>query len=78
VPRRPGAESPRHLQPLTQIAPRTGDDGSAGVGDGDEFNSGLGVLLAEPLPADARELLLVMQHELPNLGCAPSIAGSSS
>ena len=52
---------------LTQIATRTGDDGSTGLGDGsrvpkdhlrvqamgdvDELNSGLGVLLAEPLPA---------------------------
>ncbi|MEO6362812.1 MAG: cob(I)yrinic acid a,c-diamide adenosyltransferase [Caldimonas sp.] len=69
---------------LTQIATRTGDDGSTGLGDGsrvgkshlrvaamgdvDELNSNLGVLLAEPLPADVRELLVVVQHELFNLG----------
>ena len=75
---------------LTQITTRTGDDGTTGLGDGtrvpkthlrvaamgdvDELNSGLGVLLAEPLPADVRELLVVVQHELFNLGgelCIP-------
>jgi len=69
---------------LTQIATRTGDDGTTGLGDGqrvakdhlrvaamgdvDELNSNLGVLLAEPLPAELRELLVVIQHELFNLG----------
>lgn len=69
---------------LTQIATRTGDDGSTGLSDGsrvskdhlrvqamgdvDELNSNLGVLLAEPLPGDIRELLVVIQHELFNLG----------
>ena len=78
---------------LTQIATRTGDDGSTGLGDGsrvpkahlrvaamgdvDELNSGLGVLLAEPLPADVRELLVVIQHELFNLGGELSIPGYS-
>jgi cob(I)alamin adenosyltransferase len=75
---------------LTQISTRTGDDGTTGLGDGtrvpkdhlriaamgdvDELNSQLGVLLAEPLPADVRELLVVVQHELFNLGgelCIP-------
>jgi cob(I)alamin adenosyltransferase len=76
---------------LTQIATRTGDDGSTGLGDGtrvpkdhlrvqamgdvDELNSGLGVLLAEPLPPDVRELLVVIQHELFNLGGELSIPG---
>jgi cob(I)alamin adenosyltransferase len=76
---------------LTQIATRTGDDGSTGLGDGsrvpkdhlrvmamgdvDELNSGLGVLLAEPLPADVRELLVIIQHELFNLGGELSIPG---
>jgi cob(I)alamin adenosyltransferase len=76
---------------LTQIATRTGDDGSTGLGDGtrvpkdhlrvmamgdvDELNSGLGVLLAEPLPADVRELLVTIQHELFNLGGELSIPG---
>ena len=76
---------------LTQIATRTGDDGSTGLGDGtrvakdalrvqamgdvDELNSGLGVLLAEPLPDDVRELLVTIQHELFNLGGELSIPG---
>jgi tRNA-guanine transglycosylase len=45
------------------------------MGDVDELNSGLGVLLAEPLPADVRELLVVIQHELFNLGGELSIPG---
>ena len=76
---------------LTQIATRTGDDGTTGLGDGsrvpkahlrvvamgdvDELNSGLGVLLAEQLPGDVRELLVVIQHELFNLGGELSIPG---
>ena len=76
---------------LTQIATRTGDDGSTGLGDGsrvpkthlriaamgdvDELNSHLGVLLAEPLPDDVRALLVVVQHELFNLGGELSIPG---
>lgn len=76
---------------LTQIATRTGDDGTTGLGDGtrtrkdalrvqamgdvDELNSSLGVLLAEPLPDDVRELLVTVQHELFNLGGELSIPG---
>ena len=45
------------------------------MGDVDELNSGLGVLLAEPLPDDVRELLVVIQHELFNLGGELSIPG---
>ena len=76
---------------LTQIATRTGDDGSTGLGDGsrvpkdhlrvaamgdvDELNSSLGVLLAEPLPDAVRELLVTIQHELFNLGGELSIPG---
>ena len=75
---------------LSQIATRTGDDGTTGLGDGsrvpkdhlriqamgdvDELNSQIGVLLAEPLPGDVRELLVTIQHELFNLGgelCMP-------
>jgi cob(I)alamin adenosyltransferase len=82
---------PRMAHRLTQIATRTGDDGSTGLGDGtrvpkdhlrvqamgdvDELNSGLGVLLAEPLPPDVRELLVAIQHELFNLGGELSIPG---
>jgi cob(I)alamin adenosyltransferase len=76
---------------LTQIATRTGDDGTTGLGDGtrvakshlriaalgdvDELNSNLGVLLAEPLPDDVRALIVVIQHELFNLGGELSIPG---
>ena len=76
---------------LTQIATRTGDDGTTGLGDGtrvpkdhlrvqamgdvDELNSTLGLLLAEPLPDAVRELLVVVQHELFNLGGELSIPG---
>jgi cob(I)alamin adenosyltransferase len=76
---------------LTQIATRTGDDGTTGLGNGervpkdhlrvqamgdvDELNSHLGVLLAEPLPDDVRDLLVVIQHELFNLGGELSMPG---
>lgn len=76
---------------LSQIATRTGDDGTTGLGDGsrvpkhhlrvmamgdvDELNSTLGVLLAEPLPEGVRQLLVVIQHELFNLGGELSIPG---
>ena len=102
MPGRPGARGPSALsQParyhprmsnrLTQIATRTGDDGTTGLGDGsrtrkdalrvqamgdvDELNSGLGVLLCEPLPDDIRTLLVTVQHELFNLGGELSIPG---
>jgi cob(I)alamin adenosyltransferase len=45
------------------------------MGDVDELNSHLGVLLAEPLPDDVRELLVTIQHELFNLGGELSIPG---
>ena len=76
---------------LSQIATRTGDDGTTGLGDGqrvpkdhlrvqamgdvDELNSNIGVLLAEPLPEDVRSLLVVVQHELFNLGGELSMPG---
>jgi cob(I)alamin adenosyltransferase len=76
---------------LTQIATRTGDDGSTGLGDGtrtrkdalrvqamgdvDELNSSLGEQHAEPLPEDVRALLVTIQHELFNLGGELSIPG---
>ena len=69
---------------LTQIATRTGDDGTTGLGDNsrvskasarpdalgdvDELNSHIGLLLCEDLPADVRELLVDIQHQLFNLG----------
>jgi cob(I)alamin adenosyltransferase len=76
---------------LTQIATRTGDDGTTGLGDNtrvrkdnprvaamgdvDELNSHVGVLLSEQLPADVRELLVEIQHQLFNLGGELSIPG---
>jgi len=76
---------------LTQIATRTGDDGTTGLGDNtrtsknslrvhamgevDELNSHLGVLLCEELPPGVRELLVEVQHQLFNLGGELSIPG---
>lgn len=76
---------------LTQIATRTGDDGTTGLGDNtrvskasarpqamgdvDELNSHIGLLLCEDLPADVRELLIDVQHQLFNLGGELSIPG---
>jgi len=76
---------------LTQIATRTGDDGTTGLGDGsrvpkdhrrvqamgdiDELNSTLGLLLTERLPDDVRELLVAIQHDLFDLGGELSIPG---
>ncbi|GAA6121087.1 cob(I)yrinic acid a,c-diamide adenosyltransferase [Acidovorax sp. FG27] len=76
---------------LTQIATRTGDDGTTGLGDNtrvskaslrphamgdvDELNSHIGLLLCEPLPDDVRTLLGDVQHQLFNLGGELSIPG---
>jgi cob(I)alamin adenosyltransferase len=75
---------------LSKIATRTGDKGTTGLGDGtrvdkdsirihaigevDELNSNLGVLLAEVLPDEMREELVSIQHDLFDLGgelCIP-------
>ncbi|BCO25362.1 cobalamin adenosyltransferase [Rhodoferax lithotrophicus] len=76
---------------LTQIATRTGDNGTTGLGDNtrvsknslrvhamgdvDELNSHIGVLLCEPMPEAVRSLLIEIQHELFNLGGELSIPG---
>jgi len=76
---------------LTQIATRTGDNGTTGLGDNtrvskdslrihamgdvDELNSHLGVLLCEHMPNDVRVLLVEIQHQLFNLGGELSIPG---
>ena len=76
---------------LTQIATRTGDDGSTGLGDNtrvpknhlrvaamgdvDELNSHIGLLLCETMPAPVRELLVDVQHQLFNLGGELSMPG---
>ncbi|MCG1041447.1 cob(I)yrinic acid a,c-diamide adenosyltransferase [Mycetohabitans sp. B8] len=75
---------------LSKIVTRTGDDGTtslgdasrvakddtriAAIGDVDELNSSLGVLLAETLPARVREVLIAVQHDLFDVGaqlCMP-------
>ncbi|CAB3775680.1 Cobalamin adenosyltransferase [Paraburkholderia caffeinitolerans] len=75
---------------LSKIVTRTGDDGTTGLGDGsrvrkddariaaigevDELNSHIGVLLCETLPDDVRAALTAIQHDLFDLGgelCMP-------
>ena len=76
---------------LTQITTRTGDNGTTGLGDNtrvskdslrvhamgdvDELNSNIGVLLCEAMPDGVRALLVEVQHQLFNLGCELSIPG---
>ncbi|MDR5736661.1 MULTISPECIES: cob(I)yrinic acid a,c-diamide adenosyltransferase [unclassified Caballeronia] len=78
---------------LSKIATRTGDDGTTGLGDGrrvskddarvaaigdvDELNSSIGVLLCEPLPTDIRDALTRIQNDLFDLGGELSIPGHS-
>ena len=77
---------------LSKIVTRTGDAGTTGLGDGsrvgkdspridalgevDELNSMLGVLLAEDLPAEVSDALLGVQNDLFDLGgelCCPGM-----
>ena len=76
---------------LSKIATRTGDKGETGLGDGtrvpkdsariqalgdiDELNSSIGVLLAEKIPAKLRQALLHIQHGLFDLGGEVCIPG---
>lgn len=76
---------------LSKIVTRTGDDGTTGLasgdriakdqpriaalGDVDELNSTIGLLLAEPLPAEVREALSGVQHDLFDLGGELSLPG---
>lgn len=78
---------------LSKIATRTGDAGETGLGDGtrvpkdslrihalgeiDELNSLLGVLLTEELPGEAASALLAVQHDLFDLGGETCIPGHS-
>lgn len=78
---------------LSKIYTRTGDAGTTGLGNGervsknsqrvhamgdvDELNALLGVLLCETLPGDVRELLVGVQHDLFDLGgelCIPEMS----
>jgi cob(I)alamin adenosyltransferase len=79
---------------LSKIITRTGDGGETGLGDGsrvrkdnprvaalgeiDELNSALGVLLAEPLADKIRSDLQSIQHDLFDLGGDVSIPGRST
>lgn len=77
---------------LSRIVTRTGDNGTTGLGDGsrttkdslridamgevDELNSCLGVLLCEALPDAVRIVLVDIQHDLFDLGgelCLPGM-----
>ena len=76
---------------LTKIYTRTGDDGTTGLADGsrvakdaprieaigdvDELNSVIGVLLTEELPASMRLALAAVQHDLFDLGGELSVPG---
>src|SRR5882672_413918 len=79
---------------LSKIITRTGDGGETGLGDGsrvrkdsprvaalgeiDELNSAIGVLLAEPVPEVIRESLEGVQHDLFDLGGDVSIPGRAT
>lgn len=76
---------------LSRIVTRTGDDGSTGLasgdriakdqtrvaamGDVDELNSSIGVLLTEAVPAPVRDALAGVQHDLFDLGGELSLPG---
>jgi len=78
---------------LSKITTRTGDAGDTGLGDGsrrgkdsarvhalgdiDELNCAIGLVLAEDLPLDMREALSEVQHDLFDLGGELSIPGHS-
>ncbi len=78
---------------LSKIVTRTGDEGKTGLGDGtrvgkddlriaaigdvDELNSSIGLVLAENLPGSVKESLLAIQHDLFELGAELCLPGQS-
>ena len=77
---------------LSKIVTRTGDAGTTGLGDGtrvakdslrietigqvDELNSTIGLLLTEEVPDDIRQAMIGVQHDLFDLGgelCIPGM-----
>jgi len=78
---------------LSKIYTRTGDAGTTGLGDGsrvgkdaprvaalgdvDELNSIIGILLCESLPDPVRTLLTGVQHDLFDLGGELSVPGGA-
>jgi cob(I)alamin adenosyltransferase len=89
-----GAKERRMGHRLSRIVTRTGDAGTTGLGDGsrvakddprieaignvDELNSAVGVVLAEALPDSVRALLTDVQHDLFDLGGEWSIPGHAA
>ncbi|HIE91026.1 MAG TPA: ATP:cob(I)alamin adenosyltransferase, partial [Methylophilaceae bacterium] len=77
---------------LSKIYTRTGDSGTTGLGDGtrvpkdslrvhamgdvDELNAVIGIMLTEPIPDQITDCLTAVQHDLFNLGgeiCIPNM-----
>lgn len=79
---------------LSRIVTRTGDDGSTGLGDGtrvpkdalrvhalgevDELNAAIGVVLTETMSEELHSDLVTIQHDLFDLGAELCIPGHSA